>query len=306
MKRSIRDYFVALLLAIVVFAVVGVFLIQAAESLMSDVVTKIGSEESPVEQVTEEGEEPEENFDFGFAPEQKDKTVTFLLVGLDYSRENADAIFLVGINSDKKQATVALVPSDTEIVEGTNKHKLGALYGSRGLNFFKTAIQDEVGVQVDYYAAMPMSALTNLIDILGGIEYKVPCTMYYYDPYQNLKINLAAGEQKLTGDQALQMLCYRGYDDGITGREDTQLGFVRSFCVTFLTPSNLSRAKSILNNMYYNCETDFSETTYRELGEMMFNVSSYAQTYTRIPGSRGEEFYVVNTKRSKSMFEIYQ
>ena len=102
------------------------------------------------------------------------------------------------------------------------------------------------------------------------------------------------------------MLCYRGYDDGITGREDTQLGFVRSFCVTFLTPSNLSRAKSILNNMYYNCETDFSETTYRELGEMMFNVSSYAQTYTRIPGSRGEEFYVVNTKRSKSMFEIYQ
>ena len=55
MKRSFRDYFISLLLAIVVFAVVGVFLIQAAEGLMTDVVTKIGSEDAPVEKVTEEG-----------------------------------------------------------------------------------------------------------------------------------------------------------------------------------------------------------------------------------------------------------
>lgn len=306
MKRSFRDYFISLLLAIVVFAVVGVFLIQAAEGLMTDVVTKIGSEDAPAEKVTEEGSESGDASDPGAVPEHKDKAATFLLVGLDYTRENADAIFLVGINATKKQATVALVPSDTEIVEGTNKHKLGELYGSRGVNFFKTAIKEETGVLADYYAAMPMPALTNLIDILGGITYDVPCAMYYYDPEQNLKINLPAGEQKLSGDKALQMLCYRGYDDGITGREDTQLGFARAFCVTFLTPSNLSRAKAILNNMYYNCETDFNDTAYRELGEMMFNVSSYAQNYTRIPGSRGEKFYVVNTKRAKSMFEIYQ
>ncbi len=305
MKRSIRDYFIALLLAIVVFSALGIFLIQAAEGLMTDVISKIGSQDAPEQKVTaEDSAANEEGGEVG--SEKKDKAATFLLIGLDYNRQNADAIFLVGISATKKQATIALIPSDTEIVEGTNKYQLGALYGDRGINFVKSAIEEKIGVQADYYAAMPMHALSNLIDLLGGISYKVPCAMYYYDPAQNLKINLAAGQQKLTGNQALQMLCYRGYADGITSREDTQLGFVRAFCVTFLTPSNLSRAKSILNNMYYNCETNFSDATYRELGEMMFNVSSYSQSYTRIPGSRGEEFYVVNSKRAESMFEIYQ
>ena len=307
MKRSFRDYLITLLLAIVVFSVVAVFLIQAGQGLMSDVISKLGSSESTVMDPNSQGGNPAEQTPDPENPEvKKDKAATFLLIGLDYNNKNADAIFLVGINATKKQATVALIPSDTEITEGTNKYNLGSLYGSRGINFFKSAIQEETGVLADYYAAMPMSALTNLIDILGGIKYKVPCTMYHYDPYQNLRINLAAGEQTLNGDQALQMLCYRGYSDGITGREDTQLGFVRSFCLSFMSPSNLSRAKAILNNMYYNCETDFSEASFKELGEMMFNLSSYAPTFTRIPGARGSSRYAINSSRAQSMFEIYQ
>ncbi len=308
MKRSLRDYLVTLILGIVIFSVVGVFLIQAAEGLMEDVVIKIGSDAEPdAEQLqTKEEPAPDDGAQQEPVTEEKDLSSTFLLIGLDYNKQNADAIFLVGINATKKQVTVALIPSDTEVSEGTSKYELGSLYGSRGVGFYKTFLQQETGVDVDYYAAMPMSALSNLIDILGGISYKVPTAMYYYDPSQNLKINLKAGEQKLSGDQALQMLCFRGYSDGIEGREDTQLGFVRAFCVTFLKPDNLTRAEAILNNMYYNCETDFDEGDLKELGEMMFNVSTYTQTYTRIPGAKNSSYYAISTKRAKAMFEIYQ
>lgn len=307
MKRSLRDYLVTLILGIVIFSVVGVFLIQAAEGLMEDVVIKIGSDAEPdAEQLqTKEEPAPDDGAQQEPVTEEKDLSSTFLLIGLDYNKQNADAIFLVGINATKKQATVALIPSDTEVSEGTSKYELGSLYGSRGVGFYKTFLQQETGVDVDYYAAMPMSALSNLIDILGGISYKVPTAMYYYDPSQNLKINLKAGEQKLSGDQALQMLCFRGYSDGVEGREDTQLGFVRAFCVTFLKPDNLTRAEAILNNMYYNCETDFDEGDLKELGEMMFNVSTYTQTYTRIPGAKNSSYYAISTKRAKAMFEIY-
>ncbi len=308
MKRPLRDYLVTLLLGIVVFSVVAVFLIQAAEGLMEDVVIKIGSDAEPdAEQViTKEDPGPDDSAPQQTVTEEKDLAATFLLVGLDHNKQNADAIFLVGINATKKQATVALIPSDTEVSEGTNKYELGSLYGSRGINFYKNFVQQETGVAADYYAAMPMSAISNLIDILGGISYKVPTNMYYYDPYQNLKINLKAGEQKLSGDQALQMLCYRGYSDGIEGREDTQLGFARAFCVTFLKPDNLTRADAILNNMYYNCETDFDAGDLKELGEMMFGVSTYTQTYTRIPGAKNSSYYAISTQRAKAMFEIYQ
>lgn len=308
MKRSLRDYLVTLILGIVIFSVVSVFLIQAAEGLMEDVVIKIGSDAEPdAEQLqTKEEPAPDDGAQQEPVTEEKDLSSTFLLIGLDHNKQNADAIFLVGINATKKQATVALIPSDTEVSEGTSKYELGSLYGSRGVGFYKTFLQQETGVDVDYYAAMPMSALSNLIDILGGISYKVPTAMYYYDPSQNLKINLKAGEQKLSGDQALQMLCFRGYSDGVEGREDTQLGFVRAFCVTFLKPDNLTRAEAILNNMYYNCETDFDEGDLKELGEMMFNVSTYTQTYTRIPGAKNSSYYAISTKRAKAMFEIYQ
>lgn len=308
MKRPLRDYLVTLLLGIVIFSVVAVFLIQAAEGLMEDVVIKIGSEADPDVEQKETAEAPKTEDGGAEEPvtEEKDLAATFLLIGLDHNKQNADAIFLVGVNATKKQATVALIPSNTEVSEGATKAELGSLYGSRGVNFYKTFVQQETGVLVDYYAAMPMSALSNLIDILGGISYKVPTTMYYYDPYQNLKINLKAGQQKLSGDQALQMLCYRGYSNGVEGREDTQLGFAKSFCVTFLTPANLSRAGAILNNMYYNCETDFDEGDLKELGEMLFNVSTYSQNYTRIPGAKGSSYYAISTSRAKAMFEAYQ
>ena len=308
MKRSLRDYLVTLLLGIVIFSVVAVFVIQAAEGLMEDVVIKIGSNAEPdAEQVqTKEEPAPDEGIQQEVVTEEKELAATFLLIGLDYNKQNADAIFLIGINANKKQATVALIPSDTEVTEGTNSYELGSLYGSRGVNFYKNFVLQETGVDPDYYAAMPMSALSNLIDILGGISYKVPTTMYYYDPYQNLKINLKAGQQTLSGDEALQMLCFRGYADGVEGREDTQLGFARAFCVTFLKPDNLTRAEAILNNMYYNCETDFDEGDLKELGEMMFNVSTYSQSYTRIPGAKNGSYYAISTNRAKAMFEIYQ
>ena len=58
MKRSLRDYLVTLLLGIVIFSVVAVFVIQAAEGLMEDVVIKIGSNADPDAEQVQTKEEP--------------------------------------------------------------------------------------------------------------------------------------------------------------------------------------------------------------------------------------------------------
>ncbi len=308
MKRSLRDYLMTLFLAVLIFSVVGVFLIQAAEGLMEDVVVKIGSEAETQEEVpaTEEETKTQEVQTQDANTPAPDVTATFLLLGLDEGKRNADAIFLVGLNATKKQATVALIPSNTVVPEGTKKYQLGSLYSSRGMNFYKEFIQQETGILADYFAAMPMSAFSNLIDILGGITYQVPQDMYYSEPENKLKINLKAGKQTLSGDQALQLLRYQGYPGGVSAREDTQLSFVRSFCTTFLVPSNLSRASAILNNMYYNCEMDFEEKDLKQFGEVIFNLSTYTQNYTRIPGAPSGSYYAISTPRAKSMFEAYR
>jgi anionic cell wall polymer biosynthesis LytR-Cps2A-Psr (LCP) family protein len=168
-------------------------------------------------------------------------------------------------------------------------------------------VAKNTGVKPDYYGAMTMSGLSNLIDFLGGIQYTVPENMYYFDSSQNLKINLQKGNQKLSGDQAVQLVAYRGYAKGNAAREDTQLGFAKAFCSTFLKLENLSRAKAILYNIYYNVETDFTDADLNALGEVIFQFDTYEQKFSRIPGSATKDgYYSVSATNAAAMFEIYK
>ncbi len=305
MKRSLRDYLLTLCIAILIFTVTAFFLIQAAEGLMGDVIGKIGSQGETV--TTEEPStlpsQPSATPDAG---QQKDVVATFLLIGVDQNKRQADAIFLVGINQTKKEATVVLIPSNTVVPEGTGRYALGDLYATKSVNYFQEFIARETGVKPDYYAVMSMSALSNLIDFLGGIRYNVPENMYVFDPNNNFKINLQAGARTLSGDQVLQLVSYMGYKNGKTGREDTQITFARAFCNTFLTPENLTRFKSIMYNIYYNVETNFGEADFNALSDLIFHFAEYTQNFSRIPGGNSGGFYTITSSRAKALFESYQ
>ena len=311
MKRSLRDYLLTLCLAVVIFIIVAFFLIRAAEGLMGDVIHKTRGVESAQTSQTEQAVTQEADpasavpSDSSAPTAQKDVCATFLLLGIDNSKQNADAIFLVGINATKKVANVALIPSNTVVPENSNKYKLGELYGSRSVNFYKEFIAQETGITPQYYAAMSMSALANLIDFLGGISYAVPQDMYYFDSVENFRINLKAGMQTLNGDQAVQLVAYRGYAGGNSAREDTQIGFAKAFCATFLRAENLSRAKSMLYNIYYNLKTDFEESDLDTLGEVIFNFPQYSSSFTRVPGAKSGDHYAINSQRARALFEPY-
>lgn len=305
MKRSWRDFLLTLCLAILIFTVVAFFLIRLAEGLMGDLFTKIGSdhETETMETVTDGGvSTPVQGTP---TPETgEDVTVTFLLIGADHKKTEADAIFLVGLNATQKKATVTLIPTNTVVPEGDAKYKLGELFSSRSANFYREFVAQETGVTADFYATLSVDGLANLIDFLGGIQYNVPYAMQCFDPEINFRVNLAAGNQTLNGDKAVQLVAYaqRGHE----AREDVQLGFVQAFCRSFLVADNLSRAKAILYNLYYNVETDFEEVHLNELGEVLFNFNEYSATFERIPGKASGDFYAINVSRAKALYEIYQ
>lgn len=310
MKRSLRDYLLTLCLAVIIFIIVAFFLIRAAEGLMGDVINKTrtpdGAQTETATEVSPEGEDSAASSETAAVPtEQKDVIATFLLLGIDHSKHNADAIFFVGINATQKTANVALIPSNTAVSENGNKYKLGELYGTHSITFYKEFIVQQVGIAPQYYAAMSMSALANLIDFLGGISYKVPQDMYYFDPVENFRINLKAGQQTLNGDQAVQLVSFCGYAGGSSAREDTQIAFAKAFCTTFLRAENLSRAKAILYNIYYNLKTDFEEGDLDRLGEIIFNFPQYTHSFMRIPGAKSGDYYTINIQRASAMFEPY-
>ena len=107
MKRSVRDFFLTLLVSVVIFAVAAFSLIGIAEGLMSDVVDKI--DEAGVEGSENTTETSETSAPAGGTPSQgvdpgastKDRCVSFLVVGLDRQHNHAEnahdeAFFVAG------------------------------------------------------------------------------------------------------------------------------------------------------------------------------------------------------------------
>ena len=302
MKRSLRDFLLTLGIAVVVFTLAAVFLIRGAEALMNDMVDYLHAKGSPAQ--TAEGPDPAATGDPG-APAE-DRIISFLVLGLDHEKQNADAIFLVAINATQNKMTAALIPSNTYVSHDGKKQNLGDTYSTRGASYISSFVQMETGLSPDYYIAISMDGLSNLIDFLGGINYLVPQNMYAFDPVHNFKINLKVGSQLLTGDQAVQLLTYRGYLNGVQGREETHLTFAKTFCSTFLKAENIPRAKEIMYNVYHNVDTDFSSTEFLAQIEILFNFPSYSATFNRIHGAVGSDgYYSIRTAQAKAMFEDY-
>ena len=94
--------------------------------------------------------------------------------------------------------------------------------------------------------------------------------MKYDDPTQNLHINLKAGEQKINGDKAEQLLRFRKnnngtsypeeYGDNDTGRMRTQREFMMAVMQQTLKPGNIFKIGQILDiaNKYLETNIDFS------------------------------------------------
>ncbi len=299
MKRSLRDFLLTLALAALIFTIVAFFLIQLAEGLMNDVIDKIGAEGTQ-ETVTAQGETNRPASASPVPDGKEDKTITFLMLGIDHSKNYADAIFLVGIDGENKKATISLIPSDCDY----NGQALGSAYRSHNINLYKNYVAEKIGVTVDFYAVVNMSGFANMIDFLGGIQYAVPEDMYCFDPATNFRVSLRAGNQTLNGDQALQLVSYDHYTGSDT-REGTQLNFCRTFCQKFLIPQNLSLVRSKLYNFYYSVETDFDESDLNALGEIIFNFDAYQLNAVRIPGSQKDGLYQISSAAS-ALFESYR
>lgn len=304
MKRSLRDFLLTLIIAVVIFAVVAVFLVSFVENLFGDVVDKVGfagekneEQTSQTAPATQAGAIPEE---------QEDRIVNFLVIGTDRNGK-ADSLFLIGINATQKNATCALIPArGYDNVNGV-KTSLADLYASEGVGYISKFVETETKIKADYTCAVTMDALSNLIDFMGGITFAVPENIQYTDEEQGIKVNLGAGSQKLNGQQAVGMLYYNDYKNGKTGKEDTQLSFMKTLLSSFFREENRTRFGEIFYNVTANMKTDFTASDFVTWGDALFGFSSYSSEFSRIPGAVGSDgFYAISTTRATSLFSAYK
>src|SRR5699024_12260836 len=67
------------------------------------------------------------------------------------------------------------------------------------------SVEATLNVPVDYYVRINMEAFVDAVDELGGIEYDVPYNISEPNTNNTGKIKMKKGQQKLNGDEALEV-----------------------------------------------------------------------------------------------------
>ena len=199
---------------------------------------------------------PTEDPNAGAPASLVDGMYTFLIVGFDQVAYHTDTIMVGRMDTVNHTINVVSIPRDTlmNIPGGTKKINELFLRGLNntdgdqeaklqgGIDRLLEGITDILGFTPDVYAAVDLEAFVQLVDAIGGVDYDVPVDMHYSDPTQDLYINLDAGMQHLTGEQALAVMRFRsGYVTADIGRIGTQQDFLMSIASQFLSLGNIPK-----------------------------------------------------------------
>lgn len=188
-----------------------------------------------------------------------------LILGISTDQDGVDltdTIMVASYNPNTQKATLLSIPRDTYTGKISSKatayEKINALYTRKHRpNETLEAVNEITGLDIKYYVVVKTEALIKLVDVIGGITFDVPIDMDYDDTSQNLHIHLKAGEQKLDGDKAEQLVRFRHnnngtsypeeYGDNDTGRMRTQREFIMQVIKQTAKPENIFKIGEILD-----------------------------------------------------------
>ena len=191
---------------------------------------------------------------------RKKDCFTFLIMAKDVGGTNTDAIFVGRFDIPAGTLDIVSIPRDTIMnVSWTNK-RINTVYFVRDSDpdKFIDTLADLTGFEVDCYAVMDLKMVAQLVDSIGGITYNVPTNMHYEDPEQNLYIHYSAGEQKLSGADAVKVMRYRSYPNGDIGRIAVQQDMLKTLMTQMLTLSNIPNIDNTIKIFEENVTTNLS------------------------------------------------
>ena len=251
--------------------------------------------------------------------------INFLLVGISGCEEDyklADTIMVCSYNPKTQKASILSIPRDTYVgkdkQKATASYKINAVYrNGENIQGMVQAIEKITDLEISNYFIIDTDALTQLVDAIGGVTFNVPINMKYDDPTQNLHINLKAGEQKLTGEQAEWLVRFRHNNDGTSypteygdndiGRMRTQREFITEVMKQTLKPENVLKLTKIAEIAFKNINTNMTFSTIKDYIPYAVSFNTENLKTGVLPGTpelaNKVWIYTVNQRQTKQIVE---
>ncbi|HIV85632.1 MAG TPA: LCP family protein [Candidatus Monoglobus merdigallinarum] len=241
------------------------------------------------------------------------KDVTNILVaGVDVDGYRTDLILMVQVNNIDKKISVLQIPRDTRVSNRRNDKKINSAYFS-GIETMKSEVKSVTGLTADFFAIVTFDAFKEIVDALGGVTVDVPIDMNYHDPVQGLVIELEAGRQRLSGEEAMMFMRFRKNDDG-TGypmgdidRNKAQSQFYSAVLDKITSPIGIIKAPFVYGAIMDNTLTDLNNAEVRELLFDVFRVGTSNINIYQLPGDSqyigGISYFVADEDDTEELIE---
>jgi LCP family protein required for cell wall assembly len=233
---------------------------------------------------------------------ESDGRVNILLAGYsvgDPGHQGAaltDSIMVVSYDPQTKSAVMISIPRDTWVnIPGYGYEKINAAYedgeaenfsqsgyASGGMGLLEEVVQQNFGIQSDYYGLLDYAAFQDAVNAVGGVTVTIQSSdsRGLYDPNTNL--NLPNGVVTLNGQEALNLARARGdgygsygFPEGDFNRTQHQQQLLvalkdkASSDSVFMNPIKLTDlANSIGNNFTTDLSLSDMETLYRDFKDV--------------------------------------
>jgi LCP family protein required for cell wall assembly len=251
--------------------------------------------------------------------------INFLLVGISGCEEDyklADTIMVCSYNPKTQSASILSIPRDTYV--GTDKSKASASYkinavyrNGQNIDGMIESIEEITELEIDNYIIIDTDALVELVDAIGGVTFNVPIDMKYDDPTQDLHIDLKAGEQVLTGEQAEWLVRFRHNNDGTSysteygdndiGRMRTQREFLKEVMKQTLKAENILKLSKIAEIAFNNITTNMTYDTIKDYIPYAVSFNTDNLQTGVLPGTaeyaNKVAIYTVNKKQTQNLVE---
>ncbi len=300
-RRSLLVFIITFLVCSLLFGVIALLVVPKVNDLL-------GFADSVERGVTEDGSG--ELIETGTVVGGKGG-LTALFVGVDQvpgvttgESVSADTIIFLTVSESKKAFVYVSLPCRMEVVVDGETMFLGNVYGRKGIRYLAERVTGLTGVAVNYYAVVTIEGMKKLIDGMGGIEVSVPVNMRYKDESQDLEIDITRGYQKLDGEQAVNMLRYRG--DSFRERGTRNLDFLKMLVREFTASDRKAEAADVFLRLSDDVETNFTEKDLLKYLDLIWSYSEYDEISLEYPGkyTTNDDGYTIYRPKTDSAYAM--
>ena len=181
-----------------------------------------------------------------------------LLAGVDADGLRTDTLMLVSVDREEKTYNILSIPRDTLTFGDYPVPKINGAYGwygcgEAGMDALMDLIEENIGFRPDKYVLVDFTSVTELVDLMGGIECEVPMEMEVEG------VKLQQGVQKLNGEQVLAVLRFRsGYAMADLQRVEVQRSVIAAAMDQWLSPRNLPKLQEAAECIEEKTMTDLT------------------------------------------------